>query len=1004
MSTLKSNVNEILTSRQTDQFRSIGLIFFSFVAYYLAARLGLEVATLNKQASPVWPATGIGMSLIFFFGPRMAIGIFAGALLSNYGTGLNLPATFAIALGNSIESLFFVWAFNKGTSKQSGYGIHSRAILGIFLFVLAASISATVGSSALWVTSVISTQSVLKNWITWWIGDFLGALFLFPIAYRLKLVRLESVKISQSQLMRFLFCALLAAILGQFVFTSEVGKPYLFLIFVPLLLTANWFDSLWIYAVSLGVCVLAVFQTIHGNGPFAGNSVNDNLIHLQIFLAGLSVTAVGLGSLKQEGFHVRLNLALLFGWILSGMSFYFSYTSTAAKDETRFLSKVTQSKEAIESRMVDYIRVLESGVSFFNASEYVSQKEWYLFASKILSTNHYPGIEGIGVIFSSSIKTRFERVDAVAVQYQPKIQTHAVPNLSNENAVQEPEDKFVITYVEPRETNQAAIGLNISSEKHRYQAAIRARNTGRPTITEEVYLVQDRQTRPGFLIYVPIYKSGMETKDIEDRKKAFLGFVYAPVIFEKFLSSAMKQFGNEVNLFAPSLGKARIPASAELSTENTKPKELTDTIMLAGKQIEAIWKKGRGLESSLSLIASWIGFFGTITSLLLAVMLSSLQNLTTRAQSIADEMTKEVNERRRAWQALTETSPVGIYLTDKQGNCTYVNSKWSHMTGLSTEQASGSGWVGAIHPEDRELVSERWSQFIQGDKFECNYRYMKSDGEVTHVAGQAIPLKDEENRVTGYFGTVQDVTQLHQNQIALLTSSRMSSLGQMASGIAHEINNPLAIILGKAQYLDKVLEGTEHDKAQKQAKQIHGTVQRIVKIIRGLQAFARETSNEAFKSSSVKDMLSDTLELCRERFSHFQVRLLVPDDIDTELCFWGRSEQISQVLVNLLNNAFDAAIATTDKWVKIEVRAHLDQVQIVVSDSGLGISPSIQGRIFDPFFTTKEIGKGTGLGLSIAKGIVDRHEGKIYVDLTKAHTTFVFELRRSTKAPEIGVA
>lgn len=624
------------------QIKSLGLIILAFVLYYLAAQLGLEVATINKQTSPVWPATGIAMSLIYLFGFRTVVGIYFASLLINYGTGLSLLTAAAIALGNSLESLFFVWVFSRLTLRESSYGMHSKAILAIFATVVATGISATIGSATLWLASFVQTQALINNWTTWWIGDLLGALFLVPIAFKLKSAEFNAFKINQYQLIKLLVVLLVTISVSYFIFATDSGRPYLFIIFIPLLLAANWLNSIWLYLISLAICSFSVGQTVGGYGPFSNNLLNDSLIHLQIFLAGFGITAIGLGSLRQEGLHFRSNFALIFGWTLSGMAFYFSFASTSAKDETNFLSKISQSKEAIEARMDHYIRVLESGVSFFNASESVSEKEWRIFSNQILSTSRYPGIEGIGVIFSSTIKDRFLRNEYQVQNYQPKIQIHDVPNLPEESRVEQPEDKFIITYIEPRETNFAAIGLNISSEKHRYGAALKARNSGEPAITQIINLVQDEKSRPGFLIYVPIYKNGSRLNTIKDRKAAFIGFIYAPVIFEKFIDSAMKVFERDVSVVVPSfkMGQQELSGTSPSQLFKKSKFVVKDKINLAGEEFEIVWKKGDEFESSLSFVASFTGFFGAIMSLFLAVMLSSLQNLTARAQKIASEIDK----------------------------------------------------------------------------------------------------------------------------------------------------------------------------------------------------------------------------------------------------------------------------------------------------------------------------------------------------------------------------
>lgn len=982
--------------KYNNKLKGLLAIAISFLAYYLAARLGLTLATLNKQASPVWPATGVAISLILFLGPRAAIGIFTAAFLSNFETGLNPFATLGVATGNSLEALFFVWVFRNSMRHQQRNNIHLKAALGVFSLILSASISATFGTSALWLSSVIAGNLFVKNWITWWIGDLLGGLFLVPIALTIKTSDFKILKLSKEQLFKILCVGVFTYILTKFIFDNEFGRPYLFLIFLVILLAANWLHSIWVYLLSLAICVYSIWQTMVGQGPFTGsNLLNDNLIHLQIFLAGLSITAIGIGGMKLEGFNYRVNLALLFGWVLSGLTFYFSYTAAISRDESNFLNKVSQSKDAIQMRMNDYIQMLEGGASFINASQYVSDDEWRLYTAKMLSTNRFPEIEGIGVAFSSTIKDRFKG-DNIINKYQPQIISHSVPDLKPEATVNNPDDNFVITYVEPLSTNRAALGLNISSEKHRSDAAIQARDTGLPTITADIQLVQDVKTRSGFLIYVPIYKNGLMLDSVEERRKFFIGFVYAPVVFEKYILSAVKNFENEIS-FKISLAEHDQAFKEIYSTKNfevERKNEVRSQLYLAGKTFNIAFKKNHGFNSSVSLVSSWISFFAAMTTLFLAIMLSSVQNLTLRVQNLAEDMTKEIVERKRTWQALTETSPAGIYLTDKNGLCTYVNPAWTQMTGLSQEEAAGHGWSKALHAEDVENVVLQWNKLIQGGVFSCNYRFVKNDGTIVYVAGQAMSIKDENQEITGYFGTVQDVTDLYHKQLALVTSSKMSSLGQMASGIAHEINNPLTIIQGKAMFIEKLLDKGDFDSAKVKTniKQIYSTVQRIAKIIKGLQSFARETEGEPFQKSFVKVAVEDTLELCKERFIHHDTQLFVPPSINGDLLFWGRSEQISQVLLNLLGNAFDAANTAKEKWVKVEIEKKQDTVFISVIDSGLGIADSLHAKIFDPFFTTKEIGKGTGLGLSISRGIIDRHAGRLYLDTTKMNTTFVIEL------------
>lgn len=226
----------------------------------------------------------------------------------------------------------------------------------------------------------------------------------------------------------------------------------------------------------------------------------------------------------------------------------------------------------------------------------------------------------------------------------------------------------------------------------------------------------------------------------------------------------------------------------------------------------------------------------------------------------------------------------------------------------------------------------------------------------------------------------------------LLNQSKFSALGEMAAGVAHEINNPLAVISGKAGQLLRSLRANqvEPDKLIKGLESIESTVFRISRIIKGLKDFSRNAENIPMQPVTLVSIINETLDLCRERFYHSGVKLEVGETPD--MLFYCRNIQISQVLLNLLNNSFDAVSMSKEKWVRLEIEDQATKIIIRVRDSGKGIPVEIRNKIMMPFFTTKEVGKGTGIGLSISKGIIEDHLGSFYLDQTQAHTCFVIEL------------
>lgn len=235
------------------------------------------------------------------------------------------------------------------------------------------------------------------------------------------------------------------------------------------------------------------------------------------------------------------------------------------------------------------------------------------------------------------------------------------------------------------------------------------------------------------------------------------------------------------------------------------------------------------------------------------------------------------------------------------------------------------------------------------------------------------------------------VEEIEEQRKQALQSAKLSSLGEMASGIAHEINNPLAIISASAHIMKKSNPISEEDlKHNRTVEKIISTVDRIAKIVRGLKSFSRDSYNDPMTLHSSTDLIQSALDLCGEKLKSRGIHLELKNNDDISvLC---RDTQIVQVLINLISNSVDALEDCDEKKITVETLASGNAVQIIVSDSGPKISKEVAEKMMNPFFTTKEVGKGTGLGLSISKGIIDAHKGRFYLDRTKTLTTFVVEL------------
>jgi signal transduction histidine kinase len=233
---------------------------------------------------------------------------------------------------------------------------------------------------------------------------------------------------------------------------------------------------------------------------------------------------------------------------------------------------------------------------------------------------------------------------------------------------------------------------------------------------------------------------------------------------------------------------------------------------------------------------------------------------------------------------------------------------------------------------------------------------------------------------------------IESNQIILANSAKFSSLGEMAGGIAHEINNPLAILKGHlAQVIVKLRAGNmSPEDAVNRLSKLESVVDRMAAIIKGLRTFARAGESDPMERVSVKNIIDETLSLGRMRLQNHNIELR--EDYNNDLQILARSVQISQVMLNLMNNAFDAIATLPNPWIKVSSMSYGKDVLIRVQDSGQGIPPEVLQKLMQPFFTTKPVGKGTGLGLSISKGIAEDHNGEISYELFQGHTSFVLRI------------
>ena len=242
---------------------------------------------------------------------------------------------------------------------------------------------------------------------------------------------------------------------------------------------------------------------------------------------------------------------------------------------------------------------------------------------------------------------------------------------------------------------------------------------------------------------------------------------------------------------------------------------------------------------------------------------------------------------------------------------------------------------------------------------------------------------------------LRGLTSREVEKMNLVQTGRLAALAQMAGGIAHEINNPLTILMGHAQFAttNAGSENCNMNQLQFSLRKISETGLRISTIVKTLRALSRKEDQDFTAKVCVKDVICDSLELVRQKLMSSTIALSESFDRD-DICIYGNATALSQITLNLLHNSIDAVNSQSEdatRWIKITVQEKGNKCIFRITDSGAGIPIEIRDKIMDPFFSTKPPGQGTGLGLSLTQTLVQRQNGSIKLDQESLHTCFQIE-------------
>lgn len=667
-------------------------------------------------------------------------------------------------------------------------------------------------------------------------------------------------------------------------------------------------------------------------------------------------------------------LILIYALFITILSSYYIANITHKNNQLRFLNRVTLFEDNIENKVSTYTALLLGGRGLFAAEFNISKDDYKKYVDSLELEKRYQGMQSIGVV------KRFKQSETAAINQQYAIDIF--PQTTNSEI-------YPIVYLEPLdERNKTALGFDMSSEVARRTAMEAARDTGIPTATTKINLVQriDDTVLNGFIIYVPIYYSQRIPETVEQRQRELIGFVYSPFKVNEFMT-AISGINNPSNI------NFSIYSGTEIDSENALYSSIetngsyepaystTRTIYIASQPWTIHYESTPQFEIYFEkYLAEFILLIGVIISFILF----GLSRSQYKARSAVERSAIRVLQSEEALQVINqkmirilESITDGFITFDKNWQCTYANQEIGKLLELDVKGMLGKDiWTLIPNIEDNEIGT-----FIKKAIKQSQPSGLETFYEPKNIwlSLRAYPSNEG---ITMY---IQDITK----------RKNMERQKDEFIGIAsHELKTPVTSIKAYTQVLYKRFMREGNAQAAHLLQKMDNQIDKLTSLISDLLDATKIESGKLrlFKEEfSVDTLIKDVVEEMQRTTEHHVITI----HGEAKCKVYGDKDRISQVIVNLLSNAIKYSPEATE--IDVEVISVKNNVQISVKDYGVGIPKKLQKNIFKRFFRVEGSREltfpGLGLGLYISAEIIKRHKGIIWVESdTNKGSTFRFTL------------
>lgn len=716
------------------------------------------------------------------------------------------------------------------------------------------------------------------------------------------------------------------------------------------------------------------------------------------------------GRVSHRGYYAILALTVVVALGLTAGAFSLVRSWERDSLESRFEKEATARASVFEMEMDGHISELEALGRFYEGSKFVDRNEFRAFVGPVLLDASE--LQAMGWIPRVSGSERQFYEDAARSDGLDGFEIREMSADGSMVTASQRGEYYPVFYVEPLEGNEATLGFDFGSDPVRLAALEQARDTGQRVATSRIKMVQETGDQFGFLVFRPVYRSGAATETVEDRRANIEGFVLGVFrigdAFEEAISGLTPAGINvrvldlsapegESFLHAHTTRKFQGEADALTESEATDISGLRHIteIDVAGRTWAVVSTPSSGFLAANRPWQSWsVLALGLIITVWSVTYMVGSHRRTARMEVLVEERTAELRESETRFRDIFGNVCEAIFYMDTGGIILNINDRSIDICGLPPGEIIGRNFADLDILDPEELARLTGLFAANGARVEAvplvEARLNHRDGHQVAVEVTMRIFTGPSGELQGFMGTIRDVTERKRMEQQVLLSGRLAAIGELAAGVAHELNNPLTAVQGYAQFL--ATRNDLDESIRDDVETIFKEAKRATKITANLLSFARKHEHET-SLICINEVIRQSLELhiYRMRVNNIEVTTELDADLPQTMADF---HQLQQVFANLVTNA-EHAMTEANARGKLTIKTQLvgDVIRTSFTDDGPGISEDNLERIFDPFFTTKGVGKGTGLGLSICFGIVEQHGGRIYATSNPGkRTTFTVEL------------